>query len=181
MSAEYLTHLRELTFSWLETPEDQIDVSLNIGRVVIWSGFSSGSIALASFIFNRFLAQESAWKAFAPSVLKASLTSFLTFVAIAVNALYRWVRVTNETEYESAAESFNKKVPLFAKGSTLIGLAGAAAAWAAKSAISNVQVNSLAKHAFSPLLGLGAVGSILWLFLHWQNNKLETSRQTDLS
>ena len=170
MAMQALNLLKNVALSGLETPQDQIDLSNNIGRVLVWGGLSSGATALASFIFSRSLVQAGSWKEFVPYVFKASLTSCVAYAAVGAYALYR-MATNDDADY--VAESFNERVSLFAKGSTLIGLAGAGAAWAAKSATSNVQIGSLAKHSFSPFLGLGAVGSVLWLFLNWQNKQLE--------
>ena len=54
-----------------------------------------------------------------------------------------------------------------------VGLIGAAAAWAAKCVISNTLVRSLAERLLFPLLGLGVAGSILGIFLNWQNKQIK--------
>ncbi len=171
MAIEILNNLKILTFSRLEAHSDrfpQDTVTRNLMRASIWGTLSSGATAVTSFIFSRFLVQEGAWKALAPHIFKASLTSCGMFAAVAAYGIYKSIKSRAD---DSALAKLNERVSLVTKSCALVGFIGAAAAWASKFAPSNIHVSLLTKHSLSPLLGLGTAGSILWIFLISQNQQ----------
>jgi hypothetical protein len=180
MAIGLLSGLKQLAFSGLEEAYPGLDeykmhstVSRNLFRVSLWGALGSGSAALASFIFSKTLIQEGSWKSYAPHIFKPSLTSCLTFAAVASYIGYKFA---TQDEYLDGppVKALNKRVSFFAKGTALVGWIGAAAAWASKFITANALVNSVAKHSFYPLLGLGTAGSVLWIFHNWQNEQRKT-------
>jgi hypothetical protein len=173
MAKEAFTFVKLLTVSSLAKPEDHATVLSNLFKVSSRGTLLSGIAALVSSTFSKYLAQEGFSKALAPHIFKASSTSSLTFTAIAACCFYKLL-TTDDKDLNAISKNFNEKVSLFGKGSALVGWVGAAAAWASKYVTSNAHVSSLATRSLSPLLALGAAGSILWLFLHSQNQQRVT-------
>jgi hypothetical protein len=177
MAIDLFTGLKHVIFSGLEAhsnsnPFPQNIVAQNILRVSAWGTLGSGAAALASSIFSKTLMQESSWKALAPHVFKASVTSCLTFLAVISCIVYKAVTQDLNAPDDSDAKALNDRVSLGAKISALVGFFGAAAAFASEFATSNTQVSSVAKYSLSPLLGLGTAGFILGFFHHRQNKEL---------
>ena len=160
-----------------ESPTDHSAVSRNLFRLSFWGASGSGATALVSFIFNR--SQEGSWKTFASHVFKASLTSCVTFTAVAAYCFYNIKIISIMGGSENSLKTVNGRVSLFAKSSALVGWVGAAAAWASQFLTSKALVSSLAQHSSYPLLGLGTAGSILWIFNNRQIIKLAESRMSN--
>jgi len=179
MAIDLLTSLKSLTFSQLTEPKIPFVITQNLVRVSIWGTVGSGATALVSFIFNRSLVQESTWKAFAPYVFKASLFSCTTF-ALVVAYCSKGIMKNRPIDSEFDKQ-LHLRVSLFAKGSTLVGLIGATAAFALRFVTPNSLIGSLANRSLSPLLGIGTAGSVLWLFLNSQNKQVAALNEKNQS
>ena len=171
MAMQALTTLKNLTFSGLVPPTIAWIITKNLARVSIWGTLGSGSIALASFIFNRSLAQEGALKAFVPHVFKASCYSCTAFALVAAYCSNRIVN--NRSNSSEIDKKLHARVSLFAKITAPASLIAAAAAWA----FSETQASSLIKRGVYPFLGISTAGTVLWRFLNWQNNQLKASNE----
>jgi hypothetical protein len=176
MAIEALTKLRDFTFSSFEKPNDHVAIRNNLVRISLKGALGSGIVALTFSKFSSYLAQEEFLKPVASHLFKPYLSGCLTFSTVLAYCFYK-VLTTDTSDFfdNKVAETFNQRVSLFAKGSTLVGFVGAAAGLACKFVTSNTQVSSLAKHSFY-LIGLGAAGSLLlWPFHHSQNKLLSRS------
>jgi hypothetical protein len=167
--AAVIRDLVEFTFSGMDQPTSQKEIQKNILRASIWGTMGSGGTALVSFIFSRYLIQNEPWKSIAPHVVKATLSSCVTFAAL-ITYLFYFALTIQCSWTDDNRELINTRVSLIAKSSALVGLIGAAA-----SALATYYVKEslLAKHSLVPLLGLAAAGSILWIFTHRQNKQLD--------
>ena len=154
-----------LAFSPLSKPKDEETITLNCYKISLRGTLICSGTALVSFIFNRFLAQEGAWKALAPYVFTTSLFSCVTFAIFAAcisNKITKCVRaIRSDPGYD---KSFNNTMSFVAKKSAQVGIIGAAAAFAFKYVTPNSLISSLAERSFSPFLGLGTAGSVLFIF-----------------
>jgi Na+/melibiose symporter-like transporter len=166
-------NMARTAFFPLSTPKDEETITLNCYKATSRGALVSGGTALVSFIFNRFLAQEGTWKAVAPYVFKASLWSFVVFTVFAFcirNKITRCVReYRNDPIYD---KKFNDAMSLTAKSSALVGMSGAAVAFALKFVAPNSIIGSLTNRFLCPLLGLGTAGSVLWIFTAWQQAQM---------
>ena len=164
--------LGALAFQGIEQPTNLQEIQGNILRASLWGIMGSGGTALSSFIFRKYLIQNEPWKSIALHVTKATLSSCVTFATI--TAFFCYICIIDTVKCANSRKLNNTRVSLIAKSSALIGLIGAAAA-----ALTTyyVQESSLAKHSLVPLLGLGAAGSIFWIFTNWQNKQLDAYNQ----
>ena len=168
MAIKALIMLKYYTFSNMEKPRNNATISRNLLRRSLQGTLFSGLTVLVSSTFSKYLVQE---RYFAPQMFKASSASCLTFAVATACCVYK-MATTDNVNFYNEDKKFNERVSFFEKGSALVGWVGAAAAWASKYVTSNTHANSLAKHALSPLLGLGYAGSSLWLLHHTLNQQL---------
>lgn len=170
--------MAKIAFSPLSEPKDEDTIRLNCYKTTSRGAWVSGGTALASFIFNRFLAQEGACKAVAPYVFSASLYSFFTFTffAFCINRIITQVvrSIVTNPAYDKKC---NDAMSRFAKKTALVGMIGAAAGFAFKFVAPNSVISSRGDRLFSPLLGLGTAGSVLWIYLNSQKKQLEASNE----
>ncbi len=158
--------LKTLTFSGLGPPKTPLVISQNLARVSIWGTLGSSAALLASTIFNRFLAQESAWKPLASHVLEVSWYSQITFALFAV---FCTVGVIKKNRAGSDFDkTLHQRVSILAIANAMTGWIGAAVAFA-----SETPAGSFAKRFFYPCIGIGAAASVFWLFLNSQSKQLE--------
>jgi hypothetical protein len=159
----------KMIFSRLQKPDTHAHITTNLLRASIWGLLGSGTAALASTVFGRSLMQEGSWKALAPPIFKASLTSCGTFAAVTACILYKMTGHIHD--WGPTCPSFNYRVSLFAKRSTLVGLFGAAAL---KTKFLKIN-KEWSERLVYPLLGLGLAGLTLRLFQIYQNRQLSWS------
>lgn len=110
MAVKLFNDLKSMTISGLETPKCYRSISRNLFRGSIWGTLGSGSTALASFIFNRSLVQESSLRAYAPYVFKASLASCGTFTLFAAVLSYKIWQISKNEETEASYKKLNIQV-----------------------------------------------------------------------
>jgi len=169
------SELAKLPFSRLHETIIQQDVTTNCLKVSMWGTLGCGGTALVSFIFNRFLSQERAWKALVPHIFKASLFSCGTFAAFAAYIVYQVVFVCKNKDDLVHNKTTHDNVSLIVKRVALVGLIGATAAFAFRFVTSSSLISSLADYSLSPLLGVGTAGLTLTIFRNRQ-----TTHQCDL-
>jgi hypothetical protein len=106
MAVRLFTDLKDLTFSRWTRPNDPQQLASSVLKFSIWSALGTGCVASVSAIFNRIVIERNA---FAPSILKASLTSCATFTVFAAYIIYRLLQMPDEPT-PNERRTFNQKV-----------------------------------------------------------------------
>jgi hypothetical protein len=164
MAADFLSFLRDRTFSTFEKPDSDLNVSRNALRVSLRGAIATASVAAVAALFSRNVIERDA---IAPYVLKASLISCGTFTVFAAFMLYRAcisTCISRSTHKRIIAQTFNLTSGLSLSCFKLI----TAAIFARDFLNPNQMINSLAERSIHPLLWIGLTSFAFQIFQNYQ-------------